>query len=70
MDGQKLGLPLMDEIAYVCDGMACDECGIFGERECYHTTDIRHAKNFTEIEPGKFMENYAIPPLKIAWKEK
>lgn len=45
---------LDNEVAYVCDGKKCETCpGL----ECHHTLDIHHAKNFTEIEPGRFMEN-------------
>lgn len=45
---------LLPTIAYVCDGKSCETCpGL----ECHHTIDIHHAKNFTEIEPGRFMEN-------------
>lgn len=46
-----------ESIAYVCDEKACEECGSNTCGECYHTTDIRHAKNFTEIGPCKFIEN-------------
>lgn len=43
-------------VAYLCDGKACGECLTGDARYCHHTFDIRHAVNFTEIEPGKFME--------------
>ena len=46
----------LGDIVYVCDGGACENCGI----DCNHTHDIRHAKNFTEVAPGKFMENYEV----------
>lgn len=52
-------------IAYVCDEKACEECYDGEHRYCYHTCDIRHAKNFMEVEPGKFIETYLIPPLKV-----
>lgn len=45
---------LVADVAYVCDGRVCDLCSY---SECHHTLDIHHAKNFTETEPGKFMEN-------------
>ena len=38
-------------VAYVCKGSGADY-------PCQHTTDITKAKNFTEVEPGKWMENY------------
>lgn len=43
-------------VTYICDGKACEHC-IQGEnRYCYHTTDIKHAVNFEEVGPGKYME--------------
>lgn len=44
------------DAAYICDGDACVECAQVCIRDCYHTTDIHHAKNFEEISPGVFME--------------
>lgn len=44
---------LGESVAYICDEEACDSCN---NPECHHTLDIYHAKNFEEIEPGKFME--------------
>jgi hypothetical protein len=55
----------MDSVAYVCDEKQCSNCGELLMRDCYHTTDIRHAKNFVEVEPGKFMEIYVIPPAPV-----
>lgn len=46
---------LDNTIAYMCDQEQCEDCSadsVF----CYHTTDIHHAANFEELEPGKFME--------------
>ena len=37
-------------VAYVCKGSGADY-------PCKHTTDITKAKNFTEVSPGKWMEN-------------
>lgn len=39
-------------VAYICDRDACVECGQEFIRDCYHTTDIHHAKNFEEVSPG------------------
>ena len=44
------------KVAYKCDAKACRTCQIGEARYCYHTTDIRHAENFVEVEPGKYME--------------
>lgn len=51
---------LKTEVAYIYDEDACVECGQEFIRDCYHTTDIRHAKNFEEVSPGVgvFMEKY------------
>lgn len=40
-------------IAYVCDQKECESCD---NPDCHHTLDIKHAKNFEEVEPGKYME--------------
>ena len=48
--------PLQDmpTIAYLCDGQACDECHDY----CNHTTNIKHAKNFKDIDGfSKYMEH-------------
>ena len=42
-------------VAYICDQERCENCSA-ETGFCYHTTDIRHAVNFEEVEPGKFME--------------
>lgn len=44
-----------NDVAYLCDGIACGyehNCG-----ECRHTTDINHAVNFTQVSPEKWMED-------------
>ena len=43
---------LKTNVAYICDEAACVECGQEFIRDCYHTTDIHHAKNFKEVYPG------------------
>ena len=43
---------LKTNVAYICDGDACFECGQECARDCHHTTDIHHAKNFEEVSPG------------------
>ena len=44
-------------ILYICDRKACENCN----KECKHTTDIRHAANFEQyhadgVEAGDFWE--------------
>lgn len=39
-------------IAYVCDKNQCEKCG----PECQHTLDVKHAANFMEAGPGKYIE--------------
>ena len=56
---------LRNSVAYICNEKACPDCGKSDCRDCYHTTDIHHAKNFVEVAPGKWMEIYVIPPLKV-----
>lgn len=44
-----------NDVVYLCDGMACgygNNCG-----DCRHTSDINHAVNFTQVSPGKWMED-------------
>lgn len=53
----------LGDIAYICDEKACDGCGGV-VRDCYHTTDIRHAKNFVELPGGKFIEHSEVMPFK------
>lgn len=43
-------------VAYLCDRHACDKCVNTHETLCCHTTDIRHALDFEERAPGKFMQ--------------
>ena len=45
-----------DTISYYCDGTACDGCSDGVSSFCCHTTDIRHAVDFEEVEPGKFIQ--------------
>lgn len=56
-------------IAYICDEKKCSNCGDSGDRVCWYTTDIRHAKNFIELPNGKWHEIYTIPPLRINKKD-
>lgn len=43
-------------VAYVCDQRYCpDGCH---NPDCHHTEDITHAKNFTKLEAGKWMEKF------------
>ena len=34
---------MKDEFHYLCDGNICEVCNL----ECYHTSDLAHAINFT-----------------------
>ena len=43
-------------VAYLCDGKACDKCCNSYEVLCCHTTDIRHAIDFEERAPSKYMQ--------------
>lgn len=43
-------------VAYICDEKACEHCIQDESRYCYHTTDIKHAVNFEEVGPGKYIE--------------
>lgn len=54
--GKELAKKEIPEVAYICDEKACETCNPDDWRYCHHTLDIRHAVNFTEVEPGKFME--------------
>lgn len=47
-----------ETVAYICDGNACEKGCSSGEGFCFHTTDVRHAVNFKEVSPGKFIEEY------------
>lgn len=42
-------------VAYICDQKQCENCSA-EHGFCEHTTDIRHATNFEEVTPGKWME--------------
>lgn len=42
------------KVLYLCDHRACDRCRA-RHKECNHTSDIRHAKNFENID-GAFVE--------------
>lgn len=55
IDALELAIKALEkEVAYVCDQKYCpDGCD---NPECRHTCDIQHAKNFMEIEPGKWIE--------------
>lgn len=54
---KKPELPVRPEpeikITYVCDREACTVCS---NPDCTHTTNIKHAVNFTEVKPGLFVE--------------
>lgn len=41
-DLEKTRKESVPRIFYLCDRRACDKCNL----ECFHTADIRHAKNF------------------------
>lgn len=47
-------------IVYLCDGLKCEngscKMDIPDDMKCKHTSDITHAKNFKEIDTGKYME--------------
>jgi hypothetical protein len=43
-------------VAYLCDEKACPECPNGRETLCCHTTDIRHAIDFREVAPGRYMQ--------------
>lgn len=48
-------------ILYECDRHACyDKCSM----NCYHTTDITHAKNF-EYENGTWVERHSYPEVEV-----
>lgn len=54
---------VVTEVAYLCDGNACEVCGSEIGGMCHHTMDISHAKNFTCIsrdtrEDGSIVEKY------------
>lgn len=41
-------------IAYICDKTACKDCN--SQSECSHTTEIKYAKHFEELVPGRYFE--------------
>ena len=43
-------------VAYICDEKKCESCPTGDARYCYHTLDIKHAANFEEVEPGRYIE--------------
>ena len=45
-DKGKLGPPDIPEVLYLCDRLACDNCGW---PLCKHTTNIEHAVNFERV---------------------
>lgn len=50
-----------DKVLYECDRRACHEkCS----RDCYHTTDITHAKHF-EYENGTWVERHSYPEVEV-----
>lgn len=44
--------PKKQNIFYLCDQRQCEDCSALCD-ECFHTSDINHAKNFREF-PDKF----------------
>lgn len=48
--------PMAQNIAYICDGYACDVCH---PEYCHHTTDIEHAENFVKLADGRYIEKMA-----------
>jgi hypothetical protein len=45
------------KVFYECDGLACEECNAKSGGLCFHTSDIRHAKNFMRAHPqGAYRE--------------
>lgn len=42
----------MDKIFYVCDRRACETCF----NGCFHTSDIRHARDFMLTKKGDFIQ--------------
>lgn len=52
--------PKKDKVLYECDRRACPECSL----NCYHTTDITHAKYF-EYENGTWVERHSYPEVEV-----
>ena len=63
LEDLNMDLQQRPEIAYLCDGKIerCQEigCGVTQSgnfRECYHTSDINHAKNFRKLDDNHYIE--------------
>lgn len=41
-------------VAYICDKTACKDCN--SQSECTHTTEIKYAKHFKKLAPGRYFE--------------
>lgn len=56
--GERVFMPSIEnQIAYICDETECESCQkAHPSRYCWHTTDVKHAKNFEEVSPGIFIE--------------
>lgn len=52
--------PTKNKVLYECDRRACPECSL----NCYHTTDITHAKYF-EYENGTWVERHSYPEVEV-----
>lgn len=50
---KELGPSYKGTAFYLCDGKACDDCHA---TECKHTSDIRHAKNFSKESSNVYFE--------------
>jgi hypothetical protein len=53
------------DVAYLCDGEACKRCNK-RVSHCTHTTDIKHAINFDELNDDRFMEVPEPTPMDFA----
>lgn len=43
-------------VLYLCDQEQCEQCSaVFGQ--CFHTSDIQHAKNFKDVSDGLYFES-------------
>lgn len=59
--GEIIEDPKKNKVLYECDMHACDgTCSL----ECYHTTDITHAKNF-EYKNGIWIERHSYPEVEV-----
>ena len=62
-------------IAYICDqqNACCDHPGcIKNGGECFHTTDIKHSKNFDEVpivEGHESFTKYNLPDREVKYIE-